>query len=450
MLYRPLRWLGRNLGTLLLAFVLAVVVWVSAVITNDPNEQHIYPLGIPIEVVGQDASLLQINKTIAQVQLTIEAPRSIWTQLNNRPETLRAWIDLSGLGPGEYTLQVKTQVKLTPSRVLLVDPAEVTVILEPIATRAFPVELHVSGEPALGYTRGTASISPEGVSVSGPASLVSQVVKMVATMDIAGSSGTVERSIDLQPVDASGNQVNGLTITPRSVAVTMPINLLGGYRNMVVKVVTDGQVANGFRLTSISVLPPTVTIFSGDPQQVNKLPGYVETQPISLNDLRANGEMRAELNLPSGVSLVGEQSVLVEIGVEAMEGSLTISLPLEVRGLPPELEASVSPPNVDVLLSGPLPILLNLSTASLRVVVNMNGMGEGVYQVVPEVDLLPGEVQVESILPESVSVTIVLAPTPTPTPLVSATPSPTSTLSPTPTSTPRPTHTPTPGKSPQP
>ncbi len=450
MLYAPLRWLGRNLGTLLLAFVLAVVVWVSAVITADPNEQRVYPRGIPLEIVGQDASLLQISKIPTQVQLTIEAPSSIWTQLNNRPDSLRAWIDLSGLGPGEYTVPVKTQLKLTPSRVLQKDPAEVVVVLEPIATRAFPIELQISGEPALGYTRGAASLNPVQVTLSGPVSVVSKVEKVLASLDITGSSRTVERSVDLQPVDAGGNEISGLAITPRSAAVIVPINLLGGYRNVVVKVVTSGQVANGFRLTSISVQPPTVTIFSGNPEQLNNLPGYVETRPISLINMRASSEVRAELNLPSGVSLVGEQSVSVEIGVEAIEGSLTISLPLEVRGLPPELEATVSPTNVDVILSGPLPVLLNLSSATLRVVVDMNGLGEGVYQVAPEVDLLPAEVRVESILPESVSVTIGQALTPTPSAEITITPSLTPTPTPTPTITPRPTRTPTAGKTPRP
>ena len=35
-----LRWLAKNFGTLLTAFILAVIVWVSAVIASDPNEEH--------------------------------------------------------------------------------------------------------------------------------------------------------------------------------------------------------------------------------------------------------------------------------------------------------------------------------------------------------------------------------------------------------------------------
>ena len=48
----PLRWLGRNLSTLLLAFVLAVAVWVSAVVAADPNQEAAYSRLVPIDVRG--------------------------------------------------------------------------------------------------------------------------------------------------------------------------------------------------------------------------------------------------------------------------------------------------------------------------------------------------------------------------------------------------------------
>ena len=56
----PFRWLAQNLSTLLLAFILSVVVWVSAVITADPNEVHVFrPANM--ENVGQDAGLLLVS-----------------------------------------------------------------------------------------------------------------------------------------------------------------------------------------------------------------------------------------------------------------------------------------------------------------------------------------------------------------------------------------------------
>jgi YbbR domain-containing protein len=144
------------------------------------------------------------------------------------------------------------------------------------------------------------------------------------------------------------------------------VNLLGGYRNVVVKVITNGELADGYWLTNISVSPPSVTVFASNPQLVNELPGFVETAPLDLTGLRDDADMRASLDLPEGVSVVDGQPVLVRIGVAALEGSVKMLLTPEVTGLPPELAAEVVPETLDVILSGPLPVLYSLTLASIR------------------------------------------------------------------------------------
>ena len=74
---------------------------------------------------------------------------------------------------------------------------------------------------------------------------------------------------------------------------------------------------------------------------------------------------RATLNLPEGVTLVGDESVLVRLSVAAQEGTLPITLPIEAIGLPPDMEASFLPESVDLVLVGPLPILNNLKPAEV-------------------------------------------------------------------------------------
>ena len=70
---------------------------------------------------------------------------------------------------------------------------------------------------------------------------------------------------------------------------------------------------------------------------------------------------------------------------------------------------------MDVILSGPVPILNSLDPSDIRVVVALAGLDLGIYQLEPEVDILPERVRVETILPTTVEVTIIIAPTPTPT-----------------------------------
>jgi YbbR domain-containing protein len=426
-----LRWLAKNLGTLLTAFILAVIVWVSAVIASDPNEEHVLGRPVPIEIIGQDPNLQIMGPVPSTVTVALRAPTSVWTQLNNDPSLVTAKIDLSTLGPGEHTVPV--QVQITPHLVLLVsqDPEQVTVNLDSIVSQVFPIELIVTGNPPVGYQAQTPIINPSVVKVTGAESLVSQVKQARLTMDITNANQTITRDESPVLLNADGQGVNGLTLTPETVSVTQPIVLLGGYRYVIVRAVTVGQVATGYRVTNIFVTPIGVVVFSSDPELVNNLPGYIETQPIDLTGKEDYFETLVDLNLPAGISVVGDSKVLVQVSVAAIESSLAVSLPVEVIGLSPGLAASVNPVVVNVILSGPVPVLNTLGPTDVRVVVDLTGFKVGTYQFTPQVNILPERVTLSSILPATVEVTITIAPTPTKTVTPNRTTTPPKTPTPT-------------------
>jgi YbbR domain-containing protein len=428
----PFKWIVRNLSTLLLAVALALVVWISAVTASNPNIDSTHK--VPLELIGMAPDMMVRGDVPEQVEVTLRAPTSLMETIDQSANAIRAWVDLTGLGPGTYDLKVNAQVNsaYSPVRRTKVVPDIVTITLEKLETLSFPITLEVTGEPAIGYQKGTPSHTPDTISVSGPASLVEQVVEVKASLNISGAIDTVQRNLPLQPLDQAGGIVEGVTLTPNTTAVTVPIFLQGGYRNVIVKVLTEGTLANGYRLTNITVSPLNVVVFSTDPQLVNDLPGYVETMPVDLSGAEDDVDTFVNLDLPDGISVVGDQTVLVQVSIAAIEGSLTMSLPVIPVGLLPTNAAVISPQFVDVILSGPVSILDSLASEDIRVVVDVTGLALGTYQLEPQVDVLPDRIQVEAINPQTVEVTIIIAPTPTPTPVgfILPTPTPTPTLKP--------------------
>jgi YbbR domain-containing protein len=417
-----LRWILTNLSTLILAFALALVVWVSAVTAADPNVDRART--VTLDAVGLDANMLLVGNIPAQVRVTLRAPRSIMDRMNTAENAVRAWVDLSGLTPGTHTLEVQVQVNpsFQPVQEVQVTPDLVTVTLESLVSRTFPVNLEISGEPAIGYQRGVPQRSPASVTVSGPASQVAQVEELRAVLDISDANETIQRDVPVLALDSSGEAVPEVTVSPQEIQVTQPIALQGGFRNVVVRVVTTGQVANGYRLTNISVSPPNVVVFSSDPQLVNELPSYVETEPLDLTDAEDDIDTFLALNLPSGISVVGDQNVLVQVSIAAIEGSITLTLPVTPLDLLPGFAAEISPETVDVILSGPVPILNRLRSKDIRVVVDLKDLELGTYSLEARVDVLPQRVRAESILPGIVEVTVIIAPTATPTGTITPTP----------------------------
>jgi YbbR domain-containing protein len=402
----------KSLPSLITALVLALAAWIAAVSASDPNEIHTYSQPVQIEVLGQDTSLIIAGDTLRTVRVTMNAPRSVWQQLNNSSNQIHTFIDLSGLKKGNYRVPIQVQVNLKPVKIVSLSPEEVTLTLEPLISTMLPLQIVTRGEPAVGYQADNSTIEPKQAKVSGPESMVNQVVSLRSTLDLTQAQENINLSLDILAVDINGDPVDGVSVTPKQVIINQPITQKGGYRNVVVKVVSQGKLADGYRLTNISVYPPNITVFAETPALVENLPGYVETQPIVLDNMKNDISIPAELNLPEGVSLVGNQVVMVIASIEPIESSLTISrISIITTGLAEGYTVQISPEFVDALLSGPLPVLDVLKSQEIQVTIDLAGKGPGTYQVTPIVQINTGqvntgEIRVESIIPGTIEVVI--------------------------------------------
>ena len=126
--------------------------------------------------------------------------------------------------------------------------------------------------------------------------------------------------------------------------------------------------------------------------------------------------MRVNLNLPEGISVVGDQTVNVVVGVSAIEGSLTINdvrsrWSIWIRNWSRDL-AATGEDHPFRPAAGARPA----EGRGLRVIIDLGGLSAGTYQLTPRVELALSDLRVESVLPGSIEVIISLAPTQTPIP----------------------------------
>jgi YbbR domain-containing protein len=411
---RVLRWLWENFSSLLLAFVLALTVWVAAVSAEDPVQERTMTTPVPIELRNIPPGLMIVQKPAESTRVTLRAPQSVWDNLS--PADLEVWADLAGAQSGSVRLELHSKIDVRPVEVTHLEPSTISLRLEPTASNEFSIELDTVGEPAVGYRANQAVIDPTTTVVSGPSPAVGQVDRVVAQLDLSGRSQDINELLTLQAVDSNGDVVTGVSLDPDQVQVNAKIEDLGGYRSVVVSPKIEGEVEPGYQLTRITVTPTLVRVFSPDPQVVNGLSGFVETEPVSLAGATEDFERRVALNLPEGVSIVGEQSVVVQVSITPIENSITITRPVEFQGLAPGLYAQASPETVNLILNGPLPVLDNLTTDDVRVVLDLGSLAQGTHQLTPNVIAASPQVRVQSILPDTIEVTITDVPPPTPTP----------------------------------
>lgn len=402
---KPMRWLAKNLTSLILSLLLAFVIWISAVTSANPNVEA--ELSIPLEVRQQSSDIAIVDPLPQTVDLKVLAPESIIQRLEE-DNPLVAYISLTDVTAGTYrfTVQIYIPDQLNPIRVLEQNPEKLELKVSNLISKLLPVSIQVDGEPAIGYQTSGLSWEGSSVNITGLDSKVQEVAVVVGVLDISEATGSISRSIALEPRSNTGEVVEGVTLQPETVLVTQSISLQGGYRNLAVNVTTQGAVEPGYRFTSITPAPPTVMVFSEDPQIVEGLPGYVNTKPLNLNGVDGYLETILELDLPEGVTVVGDPTVLVQVNVTALETSMVITREVEVIGLLPGLNVQASPEQVSVSVSGPVPVLENLTLRDIRVVIDLASLEVGTHTLTPTIEILPPDIIWEDISPATVEIVI--------------------------------------------
>lgn len=390
------------------ALILAVIVWVSSVSSSDPNEVITYTTPVPLTVLGQNPDFLITEQSTSDLTITLRAPRSVHEQISRNFNQITAQINLSGLAAGTYNLVPEIDTaNFNPVQVLEVNPAEVTITLEQIATKIVDITLLQTGNLPISYEAGEVVLSSETVELLGPESKVNEVNNVVASIDISNTTTTITRTVELRSIDRRGNEIEGVSLNPASITVEVPIRQLVGYRNVFVKIVTTGTIARGYHLTGLVVNPPSVTIYASDPAMVDQMPSFLDTAPINLSGAYEDFSINVELQLQDGIVVVDNPQVTVEVGIDAIQSSIQfIGVPVEIINLEVGLTVNISPDRVDLYISGPMNLLEELTADNIRVTLDLSDRSPGTYQLSPDVSLNDDELRLDSILPGTIEVVL--------------------------------------------
>jgi YbbR domain-containing protein len=387
----------------------AVVLWASLTIAQNPEREDGYPTDIPIEVRGVAPTLVVANE-LGSVRVRIVAPEDSWRRL--QASSFRATLDLSSLSAGLHQRDIKVECSDPDVRIQTWTPAKVSVRIEETRTISVPVRVNFVGAVPFGYrVVGAPQVSPETVSVVGPTSVVEKVTETGVTVRMDELKSTVERTIKPEPRGRSG-VVGGVRVEPQSVSVTVEVEQIAGSKAIPVVASVKGQPAAGFGLTGITIEPSTVQVV-GDPAVLEKLQ-TVASQDVDITGAIADVTRSIAVVRPAGVSVVGEVPLLVRVRVVPLPGQQARTIAVLPTGLLTGLTASIEPPSVTVVVSGAQPALQRLAAGDIVGQVDLAALGPGTF-LVPVTATAPDGLRLERTEPERVAVAVTLA-SPTATP----------------------------------
>jgi len=462
------RQIRTNIGTALLALVLAIVVWVNATYQSDRPKTDYFTQPIPVTVLNAPAGYVVTNEPVSEVQVEIKAFTSTWGTLSAKDFSATA--DWSSLQPGMN--EVPVDISCTSRTVTILDyqPQTVFVQAEPWTDDKqldVIVELDDEEDLPLGYDVIDPHAEPAFVTIAGAVSAVESVAKVEARVSLKDQTSTFERSVELVALDAGGSTVESVQFSHQGASVStaqvsVEIRKSQNYREVAVRARTTGQPAKSYFVSAMDVDPQTVTVF-GIPEVIDAMGGLVDLQSeVDVSNATSMVADRIAVDLPDGVQVLGgsedeEFTVLVTVEIDAVTGYTTVELALTSRDLKEGLVARLSVPDVEVILTGPAATVEELQIGFLEAYVDLGGLGIGTHQIKPIVrfiDTAPKalqELEINDWSPKSIEVTIAAPTTPTPTltPTYTPTVGPTLplTVTATPTMTLVPEFTPTPAES---
>ncbi len=393
-----------------LALLLATVVWVVAIYEQDPPHTDTFS-GVPITYENIRDDLVLVGTPADQASLTVRAPRSHWTASNVSASNMEATVDLQGLGVGVHNVAVRARSLDKMTLIESCSPTQVVVRLEERVRREFEVRAEVADPETVppGYAMVEPKASPEKVIVSGPRSLVELVSEVRARVWLRSSKVPVEAPVGLVALDAEGQPVSGVTLSPEAATVQLGVEPLAEFRDVTVRADVPGSPAAGYWVSAVNVEPATVTV-QGRPEIIRQMASVISTAPVDVTGVNESFSRRVSLELPEGVTVYGDpggRTVLVKVEVTPVIGGKTVQPAVQWEGLRSGYVLHLSPDTVDVILSGPLPELQALQIEDVRVVVSLFGLGSGRFQVVPRVELPDGSnLKVERFAPDTVEVII--------------------------------------------
>lgn len=386
--------LTNNLGFKILAVLFATALWFAVYNIDDPTKSKYFTTVVEIQnansVTGANKYFEVVDGT-NQVTFKVTAKRSVLDKLEDRDFTATA--DMSKMvveQDGKFgNVLVDIQCSRSNSSIAYSNSNKyLRVELDELMSKQFVITATTKGAVAEGYALGDVTVSSSNVvRVSGPASIVEKIDKVVASVDVEGMFQDMN-NVSVVPIyyDAEDQVVDTTKLTLSPATCTLSVKILG-VKTVLLHFDTSGTPAESYSVVGIKSDPEEIRI-KGTTAALNKIT-TLDVPGEALNVSALSQNLTTTVNvaeyLPEGISLVDskEANVSVTVRLEPYQSkNYSISTRnIEVQGLGEEYSLSYTAAAVTVPIAGMQSNLDVLKSSDLKAAVDVTGLSEGEHVV---------------------------------------------------------------------
>ena len=253
------------------------------------------PTTVTVTLSGSSEDLNRLNDASVSASVDLRNARAglntgLPVDVSINPPSIRSGITISDYKPKTVSLQIDQKRK-----------------------RWLPVSVILQGTPSPGYITHRPALITKSAMISGPASLIDTVARLVIKPDISGSTNSIDDEFQIIPLDAAGRDAANIQISPDTARVQITVLQEGRSKDVFISPDIKGTPASGYTIGEVSILPSFVTV-SGPPGQLAAL-GRILTEPIDISNAKSDIVRHVRCIVPKGAKIDVQDPVTVTVKI---------------------------------------------------------------------------------------------------------------------------------------
>lgn len=395
-----------NLGLKIIAFIFSVFLWLIVVNVDNPVESKTFS-NIPVTIINDDiiTSGGEVYQVVGEqtVSVVVYATREVRQQLS--ADDIVATADIREMDSSLVPIKVSIPEFEGDYESAEAVPRNLQIQIEKSDRKVLALTADDTGVPRDGYMVGGLTVHPANITITGPESVLDQIDRAVASVEVDGISKSEERTARLILYDANNNEVgqNQLENNLGEEGLTVYVEILE-MKTVPVAFDVTGKPAEGYQYTGCTSEPETLQVCgqSEDVEKINEID--VPASVINISGATDPVEQTVDITpyLPEGIQLVDEntKNVKVTAMIEA-EGTRTIEFlvrSIRINNLADDLQVNYPSDAVITLRFSGEQDQLDMLDISNAVSVNLQGYDTpGTYDVPVDVNIPDGITQMEDV-----------------------------------------------------
>lgn len=367
---------------------------------------QVYKIDVPIKIANLEENLA-ISNHITTVSVTIRTKKINLSDFNknNKLEVLLDFDNITSTG----LYEIEPEIIYDNKTIDLVSYSPEFINTEIVLAKITKIELipDIVGFPPVGFSLGQVEITPATITVSGPSNLLDNLTKAFVKINVDNRQKSFSVSGQPEIRDASGNKLMNFIFSPSNVTTTVEIETGDNLATLGLEPIFTGQLASGYWISNIIFEPPAVTI-RGNIKNLEGLK-YLLTSPININNKTDDFTDKVSIELPNGVSLLGPNIVNVKINLRTASNSRQLILLPSYTNITEGFAVTfISPSTVTVNLSGSIDKLDQLNRSNILLDLDLRGSLSGINRIELNAQMftVPDGVAISSFKPQVIEVTL--------------------------------------------